>query len=41
MTPPTDIRKNSSEVIRVDRKDFKGRDLVHVRVWYDDGSGGT
>ena len=39
MTSPTDIRKDSNEVIRVDRKDFKGRDLVHVRVWYDDGSG--
>ena len=39
MTPPTDIRKNANEVIRVERKDYKGHDLVDARVWYEDSSG--
>ena len=35
----TEIRKNSTEVIRVERREFKGNDRVHVRVWFDDGTG--
>lgn len=34
------IRKNAREEIRVGRAEYKGYDLVNVRVWFkaDDGS---
>lgn len=31
-----EIPKNSREVYRIIRRDFKGYHLVDVRVWYDD-----
>ena len=33
------IQKNAREEIRIERTDFKGHDLINVRVFYDDGSG--
>ena len=33
------IRKNIREQIRIERQDYKGHDLINMRVWYDDGSG--
>lgn len=33
------IRKNGREEIRVTRADFKGHDMVNVRVFYDAGEG--
>jgi hypothetical protein len=30
------IRKNSREEIRVTRGDFKGHDIIGVRVWFED-----
>ncbi len=35
----TDIIKNSREAIRVTRGEFKGHDMVNVRVFYDAGDG--
>ncbi len=34
-----EIRENDSEVIRVERGDYNGTDLLHVRTWHNDGSG--
>ncbi len=34
-----DITKNSREVIRVTRDEFKGHDMVNVRVFFDAGGG--
>ena len=31
--------KNAREEIRVERQEFRGHDLLNIRVWYDDGSG--
>lgn len=33
------IRKNAREELRVERQDYRGHDLINLRVWYDDGSG--
>ncbi|ETX13262.1 transcriptional regulator [Roseivivax halodurans JCM 10272] len=33
----TKIRKNDREEIRVMRNDFKGHDMINVRVFYDAG----
>tara|TARA_R110000751_G_scaffold233328_1_gene334180 strand:+ start:7745 stop:7960 length:216 start_codon:yes stop_codon:yes gene_type:complete len=33
------IVKNSREIIRVTRDDFKGHDMVNVRVFFDAGGG--
>jgi hypothetical protein len=30
------VRKNAREEIRVSRGDFKGHDIVGLRVWYQD-----
>jgi hypothetical protein len=35
-----EIPKNSREVYRVVRRDFKGYPLVDVRVWFDDATTG-
>lgn len=32
-----DIRKNSVEVVRVQNTNFKGFDLVDIRIFYQDG----
>lgn len=34
-----DITKNSREILRITRGDFKGHDMLNLRVWYDDGTG--
>ena len=28
------IQKNNNEVIRIDVSEFKGRDLINIRIWY-------
>jgi hypothetical protein len=30
------IRKNAREEIRISRSEFKGYDIVHIRVWFKD-----
>jgi hypothetical protein len=35
-----EIPKNSREVYRVGRRDFKGFPLVDIRVWFDDATTG-
>jgi len=35
----TQIRKNATEVIRIERGEYQGTDLLHARIWYDDGGG--
>jgi len=34
-----EIKKNSSEIIRVHRTNFKGYDLIDIRVFYQDQAG--
>lgn len=34
-----EITKNKRETIRVEHQNFKGHDLLNIRVFYDDGSG--
>ncbi len=34
-----DIIKNSREIIRIIRGEFKGHDMVNVRVFFDAGEG--
>jgi hypothetical protein len=33
-----DIQKNTQEIIRVHQTDYKGHDLVDIRVYYQDGN---
>ena len=33
------VPKNAREEIRIERQDFKGHDLLNLRVFYDDGTG--
>ncbi len=35
-----EIRKNSREVYRIERRTFKGYPLVDIRVWCDDAATG-
>jgi hypothetical protein len=37
--PNIEIRKNTRELVRVNRADFKGRDVVNMRVFFDTGGG--
>lgn len=39
MTQAIDITKNTREVLRVERQDFKGHDIINMRVFYDAGEG--
>ena len=39
MTQAIDIAKNAREVIRIERQDFRGHDLINIRVFYDAGEG--
>lgn len=39
MTQPVEIKKNERDVIRIERQDFKGHDLINIRVFYDAGDG--
>jgi hypothetical protein len=36
-----DIQRNSSEIIRIEVSEFKGKELINIRIWYQavDGSG--
>lgn len=37
-----DIKKNNNEIIRIEVSEFKGRDLINIRIWYqsiDSGNG--
>lgn len=36
-----DIKKNNNEIIRIEVSEFKGRDLINIRVWYQAISGGS
>ncbi|MFC1670165.1 transcriptional coactivator p15/PC4 family protein [Spirochaetota bacterium] len=29
-----EIQKNNNEIIRIDVSEFKGRELINVRIWY-------
>lgn len=29
-----DIRRNDREIIRIEVSEFKGRDLINLRIWY-------
>jgi hypothetical protein len=29
-----DIPKNNSEIIRIDISEFKGKELINLRIWY-------
>ncbi len=29
-----DIKKNNSEVIRIEISEFEGKNLIHIRIWY-------
>ena len=33
------IRKNANEIIKIERGEYRDVDLLHVRVWYDEGTG--
>lgn len=35
-----DLKKNSREIIRIDVSEFKGKELINIRVWFEDISGG-
>ena len=37
-----DIKKNNNEIIRIEVSEYKGRELINIRIWYqtiDPGSG--
>lgn len=36
-----DIKKNNNEIIRIEVSEFKGRDLINIRIWFQsiDGQG--
>lgn len=29
-----DIKKNNNEIIRIEVSEFKGRELINIRIWY-------
>ena len=38
-----DIQRNSNEIIRIEVSEFKGRDLINIRIWFstiDQNTGG-
>jgi len=37
-----DIKKNNNEIIRIEVSEYKGRELINIRIWYQtiDPSGG-
>lgn len=35
-----DIEKNSREIIRIEVSDFKGKELINLRIWFQDFDGG-
>ncbi len=36
-----DIQKNNSEIIRIEVSEFKGRELINIRIWYSTIDGGS
>jgi hypothetical protein len=36
-----DIKKNNNEIIRIEVSEFKGRDLINIRIWYQSIDGGN
>ena len=36
-----DIKKNNNEIIRIEVSEFKGRDLINIRIWYQSIEGGS
>ncbi len=36
-----DIKKNNNEIIRIEVSEFKGRELINVRIWYQAIDGGS
>ena len=38
-TATIEIRKNATEIIKIERGEYRDVDLLHVRIWYDDGTG--
>jgi len=35
-----DIQRNSTEIIRIEVSEFKGRELINIRIWYQSVAGG-
>lgn len=35
-----DIKRNANEIIRIEVSEFKGRDLINIRIWYQAIAGG-
>ena len=33
------LRRNVREELRIERQEYRGHDLINIRVWYDDGTG--
>ena len=33
------VPKNANEIIKIERGEYQGVDLLHARIWYDDGGG--
>ena len=29
-----DIQRNNNEIIRIEVSEFKGRELINIRIWY-------
>ena len=36
-----DIQKNNNEIIRIEVSEFKGRELINIRIWYSTIDGGS
>lgn len=38
-----DIQKNNNEIIRIEVSEFKGKELINIRIWYQaiDGASGN
>ncbi len=38
-----DIKKNNNEIIRIEISEFKGRELINIRIWFQsiDGASGN
>lgn len=39
MSSTIDISKNRREILRIQREEYQGHDLVKVRIWVSDDSG--
>jgi len=35
MSEATDIKKNATEIVRIEANSFRGREMIDVRVWYE------